>query len=377
MRSVGTATTLILETAVRDPYSVPKPGTQVARSIQDTKKIVVNNRRIVAAVVVWCSIPLITHLHHSTASTNQPLHSIYAELHYIPLLLAALIFGFRGAALASLMMSLLYGAYMVTDWRGASLWLVDNSIHLIFPAVLALLVGFLVDLRTAQRRQLEQNRYLSGLGQAAAVLVHDLKNPLINITAAIRRLERGASSPDQAVIAVRGATERMERIMNVVLDFAKPLQLDRKEQDATVLIRELLQTSAAKAEQEGVELAISITAQSLMVMGDPVYLQRALVNLVNNAIEASQQGQCVSIRLFRASDMAIIKIRDHGKGMDAETLKHLFIPFYSKKDSGTGLGMAVAKKIIEEHEGRITVRSRLAAGTKVTVYLPLISPADR
>jgi len=349
----------------------------VAHSIRDTKKIVVTNRRIVAAVVICCSIPLITHFHHSTPSTNQPLHSIYAELHYIPVLLAALIFGFRGAVLASLMMSLLYGAYMVTDWRGTSLWLVDNSIHLILPAVFALLVGFLVDLRTVHGRQLEQNRYLSGLGQAAAVLVHDLKNPLINVTAAAQRLEKGTSSADQAIMAVRGAVARMEQIMNVALDFAKPLQLNCKEQDATSLIRELLQASTAKAELEGVELSVNVTAQRLMVMVDQAYLERALVNLVNNAIEASQQGQSVSIRLFKRNDVGIIKIRDHGKGMDEETLKHLFIPFYSKKGSGTGLGMAVAKKIIEEHEGRITVKSRLAAGTKITVYLPLISPAGR
>ena len=79
-------------------------------------------------------------------------------------------------------------------------------------------------------------------------------------------------------------------------------------------------------------------------MVDPTYLERALVNLVNNAIEASQKGQIVSIRLDRKNDMAVIRIRDHGKGMDEETLKNLFIPFYSKKTSGTGLGMAVAKK---------------------------------
>ena len=75
--------------------------------------------------------------------------------------------------------------------------------------------------------------------------------------------------------------------------------------------------------------------------------------------------------------MAIIKIRDYGKGMDEETLRNLFIPFYSKKGSGTGLGMAVAKKIVEEHEGRITVKSRPAAGTKIAVHLPLISPTPR
>ena len=339
-------------------------------------KRVATNRRILAAVLIGISVLLITYLHHSTASGDQPLHSIYAELHYIPLLLAGLLFGFRGALLTSLMVSLLYGGYIVADWHGASLWLVDNSIHIIFPALFALLVGFLVDLKNAHGRQLEQNRYLSGLGQAAAVIVHDLKNPLLNVKAAVKRLERGTSACEQVVTAVSEAIEKMERVMDGALDFSKPLQLNRREEDAAALIKELLQTSAAKAEQEGVELTINVTEQPLMVMVDPAYLERALVNLVNNAIEASQSGQTVSIRLLKRNDTAIIKIRDYGKGMDKETLKNLFIPFYSKKGSGTGLGMAVAKKIVDEHEGRITVKSRPAFGTKIAVHLPLISPTS-
>lgn len=337
--------------------------------IEEVKKTVRTNRRIGAAVLIACSIPLITYLDHSTPS-NQPLHSIYAELHHIPLLLAALIFGFRGALLVSLLLSLLFAAY-VADWHGASLRLVDNSIHIIFPVIFALLIGFLVDLRNAHRKQLEQHRYLSGLGQAAAVLVHDLKNPLLNIKAAMRRCEKGAISLEETATTVRGTLERMEQIMNVALDFSKPLQLNRREEEATSLLRTMLESSTAKAEQEGVKLAISIKEEPLMVMVDQTYLERALVNLVNNAIEASQAGQSVLIRLFKRNDTAVIRIRDWGKGMDKETLRHLFIPFYSKKGSGTGLGMAVARKIVEEHGGRITVSSRPAAGTKIAIYLPL------
>jgi two-component system sensor histidine kinase HydH len=348
----------------------------LAPIIQDVKKALATNRRIGAAVLIACSIPLITYLDRST-SGNQPLHSIYAELHHIPLLLAALIFGFRGAVLASLLLSLLYGGYMAADWHGASLGLLDNSIHIIFPVIFALLIGFLVDLRSKIRRQLEEHRYLSGLGQAAAVLVHDLKNPLLTIKAAIKRFEKGAASPEETVSTVSGAIERMEQIMDVALDFSKPLRLNRSEKEIASLLRTLLQSSTVKAEQEGVKLAISIKEQPIVVMVDQMYLERALVNLVNNAIEASQKGQAVLIRLFRRNDTAVIRIRDYGKGMDKETLRHLFIPFYSRKGTGTGLGMAVARKIVEAHGGLITVKSRPAAGTKIAVHLPLMTPASR
>jgi two-component system, NtrC family, sensor histidine kinase HydH len=357
-------------------YNAVTSGSVVAFSAGGVWKAVVTNRRVAAAVLIGCLIPVITYLDRST-SGNQPLHSIYAELYQIPLLLAALLFGLRGAGLTCLAVTLLYAAHEIGGWHGASMGLLDDSIHVAFPVILALLIGFLVDLRTRIRGQLEQHRYLSGLGQAAAVLVHDLKNPLLSIRADIRRFEKGTISSEEAVTTVRGALEKMEQIMNAALDFSKPLQLDRRESDAASLLRTMLQSSMAKAEHEGVELVIDIRERPLTVMVDHGYLERAVANLVNNAIEASQTGQSVLIRLLKKNDAAIIRIRDYGKGMDKEVLRHLFIPFYSKKNSGTGLGMAVARKIVEEHGGRITVSSRPAAGTKVALYLPLTNPSSQ
>ena len=240
----------------------------MAPSSQDVKRVA-TNRRMLVGVLIGISIMVITYLHYTTTNGNKHLHSIYAELHYVPLLMAGLLFGFRGALLTSLMVALLYGGYMIANWHGASLWLVDNSIHIIFPALFALLIGFLVDLKNAHRRQLEEHRYLSGLGQAAAVIVHDLKNPLLNLKAAIRRLEMGTTTCEQVVAAVSGAIEKMERVMDGALDFSKPLKLNRREEDAAALIKELLQTSLAKAEQEGVGLTISVTEQPLMRRGRP------------------------------------------------------------------------------------------------------------
>ncbi len=342
-----------------------------------TQKDGVKNRLTGVAIVIGLSVVVITYLHHITAYGNEHLHSILAELHYIPLLLAALLFGFRGALLASFTATLLYSGYMIADWRGASLALLDNSIHVIFPAVFALVIGFLIDLKNTHRRQLEEHRYLSGLGQAAAVIVHDLKNPLMNLKAAIRRLEKGTATGEQVAAAAGETIQKMEQVMNGTLDFSKPLQLDRREMDAAILVKELLRDSIPKAEQEGIGLVISVRDEPLIISVDPAYLERALVNLVSNAIEASQKGQSVSIRLSRNNDRAVIEIRDYGKGMDKETLKNVFIPFYSKKSSGTGLGMAVARKIIEEHDGRITLKSRPAAGTKITISFPLVSRTIR
>jgi signal transduction histidine kinase len=343
--------------------------------VRDIRSIA-GNRRFLAAVLIALSVLLIAYLHYSTAYSSPPLHSICAELHYIPLLLAGLMFGFRGAVLTSLLVSVLYAAYILIDWPGASLWVLDNSLHIVFPAAFALLVGLLVDRERRHSRQLEKNLYLSGLGQATAILVHDLKNPLFIIKAVMRRLRHGKTGLPEAEGAIDEAVDRMERVMDGALDFAKPLELNRKEEDATALIGRLVQACTPKAEDEGITLTVDAPEQPLTLSADTVYLERALINLVNNAIEASQRGQEVVIRLLLRKEGATIEIRDHGKGMDKEALENVFVPFYSKKDRGTGLGMAVAKKIIEAHQGRITVGSRLGFGTEIGIDLPLVSPTN-
>ncbi|UCD35462.1 MAG: sensor histidine kinase, partial [Nitrospiraceae bacterium] len=100
------------------------------------------------------------------------------------------------------------------------------------------------------------------------------------------------------------------------------------------------------------------------------HMERALVNLINNAIEASEGGRSVSVRGEADDQKVRISIRDYGSGMDKETLDNIFIPFYTKKSYGTGLGMAIAKKIIEGHKGAIHIESRVNAGTEVVVELP-------
>jgi two-component system sporulation sensor kinase B len=100
-------------------------------------------------------------------------------------------------------------------------------------------------------------------------------------------------------------------------------------------------------------------------------MERALVNLINNAIDASLIGYIVSIAPTLEKESIIIRIKDYGSGMDKETVENIFIPFYTKKSAGTGLGMAIAKKIIDGHQGHIDVKSREQTGTEVIIRLPL------
>lgn len=125
-----------------------------------------------------------------------------------------------------------------------------------------------------------------------------------------------------------------------------------------------------KAEGEGVTLSIDIPAEPVTMAIDSFQMQRALINLVDNAIEASRNGQNVIISMKHEKNDMVIKIKDRGIGIDKETIENIFMPFYSKKSTGTGLGMYIAKRIIEGQGGKIRVKSKTGWGTEVMLELP-------
>jgi signal transduction histidine kinase len=109
----------------------------------------------------------------------------------------------------------------------------------------------------------------------------------------------------------------------------------------------------------------------MTILLDGARMQRALINLINNAIDASENGQNVVISEIGEERSLRITINDKGGGMDQETLENLFVPFFTNKRSGTGLGMPIAKKIIEGHNGSINIESRPGKGTNAIIRLPV------
>jgi len=164
--------------------------------------------------------------------------------------------------------------------------------------------------------------------------------------------------------------ENMQRIVHDVLDFARPTQFTCNEEDVRHIVRHAVDFCTTKANRAEVDLIVEFPDESMRVEVDRIQVQRALVNLINNAVEASTRGQSVVVSVVPGTHSLSVVIRDHGKGMDRETVESVFKPFYTRKSGGTGLGLSIAKKIIDSHDGRITVRSRSGRGTTVTVKLP-------
>jgi two-component system sensor kinase FixL len=332
-------------------------------------KLEMINRKTYFVIAMATLIIFITSLHHLILQKQSP-DVVLEELYYIPILFGALFFGLKGALLIYLFASLSYLPFFFGGWTATFLDLIDRLLHLLFTGMFAFFAGFLVDRERKRQRELYKERYLASIGQVATTIVHDLKNPLITILGFARRIHEGKGNTDSNAEAITDSAQQMQRIVNDVLDFSKPVKLELKEENLNNVIKKVSDSCRTKAEEKGVPLIIDIPDRPLNIVFDSFNVQRALTNLINNAIEASDKGKEVKVTTEAKKNYLYIIIKDHGSGMDKETLENLFAPFYTRKSGGTGLGMPIAKKIIDGHKGNIRVVSQSGIGTEIIIELP-------
>ncbi len=327
-----------------------------------------NKSNALFAVFLCLSSILITEAHFFFLKEQSP-HVVLEELFYIPLLLGAFRFGFRGGLMTYLFVSLCYLPFFFGQWSATFLNLLDRVFHILFSGVFTLTAGFLADRQKSMQKQLTKESYLAGLGQAAASIVHDLKNPLIGILGFAKRLQEGKGDIQLSAKAILESGQCMQKIVTDVLDFSKPKQMDVKEEDLVSVLLQASEVCKEKAAQKGVVVTANMPKPPVPFSMSAHHFQRALVNLIDNAIEASSKGQQVEISLEVGGGSAVIRIKDNGKGMSKETMENIFVPFFTKREGGTGLGMSIAKKVLDAHNGKIRLTSQPGKGTEVAIRL--------
>ncbi len=232
------------------------------------------------------------------------------------------------------------------------------------------------ELQAARQEVLRAER-LAAIGGLAAGVAHELRNPLTSVKLL---LQHAATRGGDAAIAAQkmdlilDEIERMEATIQGLLDFSRPAQPQRKMHDLRETVERALHLVAGRAEKQHVVTAMDLGDQPLVVNGDPQQLHQVFVNLLINAIEAMPQGGALGIFLVRADedDQIAVEIRDTGEGIPAELMPRLFEPFASAKERGTGLGLAVSRRILQEHGGSIAVRPGSLRGTVFMVSLPVV-----
>ena len=225
-------------------------------------------------------------------------------------------------------------------------------------------------------RSREKDR-LAALGEMAAGLAHEIRNPLGAIKGAAQFLDPSADRPESRFLEVIiEEVDRLNRVVTQFLDYSKPHHLDAEPVELNRLADRTLELLRPTL-RPSVELAFRPSAASAIVSGSPEQLKQVLLNLVQNSLKALEgrvAGGRVQVRVEAGvenrSREVLIEVEDNGPGIQRENLEKLFIPFFTTSPSGTGLGLSICQKIIEAHRGRIEVASEEGKFARFSVVLP-------
>jgi signal transduction histidine kinase len=207
----------------------------------------------------------------------------------------------------------------------------------------------------------------------AARLAHEVKNPLAAIKGLSKHMARAASDPKTAerLAIVAAEADRLQAIVDGFLSFSRGLDdLKLEPVRPHEVARELAVLLETRAEEAGVGIDVTGDAE-LALDADERKLRQALLNLVLNAVQASPRGARVSVGVERDCLGARITVRDDGVGMSADVLSRIARPYFTTKEGGSGLGVAVARGLIEQHGGQLEFKSAAGKGTTASVILPM------
>ena len=233
--------------------------------------------------------------------------------------------------------------------------------------------------RTAERRAalettVRQQDRLAALGKVVAGVAHEIRNPLNSIRLGLEFLQRRLEKGTARVEEVRGAMEevdRLDRILARLLAFGRPALEDRVLQPIAPLVDRAVAMVHTQSEQKRVSILVEDEeAPPPEADVDGLQVEQVLVNLLLNAIEASPEGGTVRVGLFREDASVRIAVSDHGSGIPEGVREHVFDPYFTTRESGTGLGLAVSREVVAHHSGSLRFDTD-ARGTTFTVSLPV------
>lgn len=231
--------------------------------------------------------------------------------------------------------------------------------------------------RLALARKLRHNERLAAVGRLAAGVAHEMGAPLQVIDGRAKQLLNQPAAPTEMrtrnLTIIRHQAERITDIVRQLLNLARPYQLRRAPVNLRGAVAATLETIEADVERNGVQIEIT-SDHDATVEADPHLLGQVFLNICRNAVQAMPTGGQLRVEFVNgAPDCAAVRFTDSGNGIAPEDLEHVFDPFFTTKEvsAGTGLGLAVASRIIEEHGGRIeAANARQGTGAVFTVYLP-------
>jgi len=346
------------------------------------------------ALVLLGAVVGISALHYVTPVAQPVFHALYQRLYYIPVILAAYWFGISGGVLVALLSGVAYAPHIHTAWAQNAAYTMSQYVELVVFLSLGVAVGLIAsrerrltnryreaaesleranqELR-ASSEQLRRAERLSALGEIAAGLAHEIRNPLAGMKGALEIVtSRAVAQTPEAEFTAVATREllRLEGLVQEFLDYARPRPPRLLPAAMPDVLGRAVALLSPEAERAGVTLTVEPGTCSPGLRIDPEQIQQVLVNVVLNAIQASPRGSVVTLRYRTEAGGCLLEVADRGSGIGPEARERLFEPFFTTKERGTGLGLAISQRIVAAHGGEIRVDSMEGQGTTVTIVLP-------
>ena len=354
---------------------------------------------LVTVLVLVLSVVLITLLHYqTTAGGNFLLHEISQRLYYIPIIYAAYTFGVRGSMATSLLSGAVYVLHISEHGGDTQAAILNQYAEVLMFQVVAVVTGFLAGSERRQRQRFEKastelaTAYkelrstvdlliradrLKSLGELAAGMAHEVRNPLSAIRGAVEIIEKEIppDSPRRKFVGIiEEEVDRLNRLVGEFLSFAKPREPERTPTDLSELVESVVTFTSKEADNKGVRLVTRLDERLHAVPLDREQIRQVLLNLIINAIHAMPEGGTVEIGTSLGSESVELWVRDYGVGIEPGSRDKIFDPFFTTKQQGSGLGLSIAYQIVKQHGGEIELGDVDGPGALFIIRLPIATP---
>jgi hypothetical protein len=233
------------------------------------------------------------------------------------------------------------------------------------------------EIERLHRTQMSRAEHLATLGELATGLAHEIRNPLAGIAGVIEIVSRDLppTSPARAVIKdVRLEIAQINRIVTDLLETARPHPPQIRLSNLNTTVEHAVMLARQQVLSKPIKIELRKAPDLPEVEHDSDQIHQVLLNLLLNAVQAVTGAGNVNVEIGSQDAYAIVAVSDTGRGISPQHFSNIFRPFYSTKGNGTGLGLSLARRIVEEHHGRIDVHSVVGKGSKFTVLLPFHTP---
>ncbi len=356
------------------------------------------------ALMVALPVAGVTALHYLTPASEAWVHDLARRLYYIPIILGAFLAGRRGGLSTAVLVAAVYAPHAfahvhhMDPGRG-----LEKVLEIVLYQVVGGITGLLVDAERAERRrqaelarqlqatlddlketerQLVRSERLAALGQLTAGLAHEIKNPLhaMRGTAEIVQDAIPAEAPEARMQGLHiGEIDRLTGVLERFLGFARPAAPSLGPVDLGDVARHLAGLVEAQARRQDVTVVLEATGQPTTVQGDREQLVQAALSIALNALDALEQAGGGTLELMVEAERRgshhfhVLRIDNDGPPIPEDLLERIFDPFVTTREDGSGLGLSIAARIVDAHEGWITVDNRPGGGVSFRLHVPATS----